>query len=130
MARRSTVSRVEVDVLVCGMGPVSESNPSYFLRLRSFRRLQHLFISLTPPKTGLGAAKRLHQIVCASSCYTFDATNSLSLRTDRLGLLLIVQINLVVRIRKLEELDGALTRFTGLAGTDVTPEGFLYDVGG
>lgn len=66
MARRGTTSRVEVDVLVCGMGP-----------------------------TGLGAAKRLNQIN-GPSWMIID-------RAEKAG---------------------------GLAGTDVTPEGFLYDVGG
>lgn len=66
MARRGTTSRVEVDVLVCGMGP-----------------------------TGLGAAKRLNQLN-GPSWMIVDCA-------DKAG---------------------------GLAGTDVTPEGFLYDVGG
>lgn len=66
MSRKSTMSRVEVDVLVCGMGP-----------------------------TGLGAAKRLNQLNGPSW--------------------LIVDCD---------------AKAGGLAGTDTTPEGFLYDVGG
>lgn len=46
------MQRVEVDVLVCGMGPVSSCGSKVVVNT-----------SLTIFQTGLGAAKRLNQIV-------------------------------------------------------------------
>lgn len=124
MSRKSTMSRVEVDVLVCGMGPVSPDISTPRTHVPLGRQPHPFSVGRGFMPTSASSSVTDSSVDRPRCCKATQSVGKSSGRKHYAGDLISFQNGPSWLIVDCADKAG------GLAGTDTTPEGFLYDVGG